>query len=69
MILGVGAARADEHSGKAAAWVSGGLLVGTAILLPILVINFNLGWALALVAVAAVLGYFEWRYRKTTPVT
>lgn len=67
VLLGVGAARAGERTGWAAAWVAGVLLVATAVLLPVLVISPSIGLGIAVVVVVAVLAFFEWRYRKSSP--
>ncbi|HVM65488.1 MAG TPA: hypothetical protein VMU14_11550 [Acidimicrobiales bacterium] len=67
VLLGVGAARARQRTGWAAAWAAGVLLVATAVLLPVLVISPSIGWGIAVVVVVAVLAFFEWRYRRSAP--
>ncbi len=64
LVLALAAWHGGAHSGRAAVIVCSILLVGTFVALPILAITFGLGWVIALLVVATVVAFAEWRQRR-----
>lgn len=68
VVLALRGWRAGARSGGAALIVSAVLVVGMFVALPLLGTAFGLGWVIALVMVAAVLVFAEWRaHRRGVP--
>jgi hypothetical protein len=65
--LAVAAARDGHPTGRLAVVVAVTLLVVTLLGLAVLVTGVSLPWLLAVAAVAAVLGWGEWRHRHPAP--